>query len=59
MRIKVSFEVEVPSTGHKVTEENVEQWVGYSLGALGGMSGDNPLCMTDIDDAENIIIDEI
>jgi len=56
MRVKVTFEVDVQS--QKASEEDVQEWIEFELGAIGGMDGANPLCMTDID-GENVIVDEI
>ena len=45
MRIKVEFEVDLPDLGGttKVSHNDITNWLKYNLGALGGISFDNPL----------------
>ncbi|MEW6691579.1 MAG: hypothetical protein AB1340_01940 [Pseudomonadota bacterium] len=44
--VRVEFSVQVPD---KVTDDQIEEWVEFELGVLGGMSGDNPLSDRDLE----------
>lgn len=47
--IKVSFSVVAPETDKEPTAEEIEQWIKYCVGALGGISCKNPLAHYDME----------
>ena len=42
MRVRVTFETELPELP-EVSEDDLEAWLKYSLGANGGILNSNPL----------------
>ena len=49
MRVRVTFEVEVPVVGREVTEDEVNEWLRFMLHDNGQMKNSNPLSSEDVE----------
>lgn len=43
--VRVEFEIDVPDAA---TDKEIEDWVGFYVGATGQLAGDNPMSDTDL-----------
>ncbi len=43
---EITFRVDVPED---VTSKDVEHWIKFNIGVMGGISDDNPLCDEDLE----------
>lgn len=41
-KVRIEFEVVIPDTDNEPTQEQIEDWLKYSFGIIGRLSGDNP-----------------